>query len=279
MIERDQAIVPKSPSFIGNVAHNNFSGDYSKCHWCHICPFAMALHVVFRMFLSLAALSTHQIVVAVGGVRSQTMTKLSPTGDFERTLIDAMNASVPTPKTYIHIGPHKTGSSSVQEFMTNQGKLLSKHNIKVPYSPGCKQKSSKMFAPLPRDLQPNLKRHHKNSCGSGANAVENLIDGLQSVDSDVFLSAELFDHLDSAGIQKLKDTFDSVGHYDFHIIMNFRPVISHAISVFLEHAKSGNEDYSKTDPFQRVMSQVDSQESGFMLRTDNLITKWAEAFG
>jgi hypothetical protein len=151
------------------------------------------------------------------------------------------------PRAVVHIGPHKTASSTIQKYLTdNRVELAANHSI---YFLGDCPKSDALFVnqhlrrmnvprPVPF-LSPSCKmdvpdylrelRFHASSPISAAGAEEK-----QSRVSTVLLSAEALENLDAYGLQTLRSL---LADYDVEIVFFFRETVSRLYSFFTQVAK------------------------------------------
>lgn len=137
-------------------------------------------------------------------------------------------------KAFIHIGTHKTGSTSIQNFIaTNEG-FLNHHNIYLPHI-GRRHIEYADYQNIAWELSDNKKFNENDG------TLEELEKEILRVNPDnLLLSSEAFGfQKDNADIpQKLKSYFENLG-YEVYIIAFVRPIYRYMDSMYSEMAKRG----------------------------------------
>ena len=112
---------------------------------------------------------------------------------------------------YIHIGPHKTGTSSIQSFLSLNKSLLEKQNYLYP-------KSGLIFDGHHHLAKDVLEDADTPPLFGGLDDLQKEILGSNQ---DVIISSEDFDEIRTTHqLNKIKDKFED--DFDFKIIMFFR---------------------------------------------------------
>jgi hypothetical protein len=160
---------------------------------------------------SIAGMSREELVVKIGKMRSR-----------ER-------------KCYIHIGTHKTGTSSLQTFLGTNRERFAANGVLLPRSGTYGNLARIAHHELVRDLMgaPML-----NPANGGLDAVA---DELRSSDARVAcLSSEDLSFLwdNTSALVRLRDAVSAAG-FQPHIVVYLRPQVSYCTAVYAESVRQG----------------------------------------
>jgi len=163
-------------------------------------------------------------------------------------------------KVFLHIGPHKTASTYLQNIFYHNMEKLRKSNIYYPKTGISIQWGHHELAHL---LQKNDFTH-----------FEQLLNKIiyDSNENDILISSENFDRLSDEQIKYLKEVFKN---FDVKIIFVKRKLDELLLSNWQESIKHGHLNDFYTFAFEHVLKPYRSN----VLNQKNIIDKYSNAFG
>lgn len=150
-------------------------------------------------------------------------------------------------KIFIHCGLHKTGTTSIQNFLFSNGSLLKKNNYLYPLV----------------GIPPGNMAHHNfawelsrdNRFKKFNGTIAQLKEKIKLIDQDIILSSEGFETiLDNVNkLEFLKTTFEDI---DYHVtfVIFLRNPIDYLISCYLQLLK--NKTIQLAEPFELIMNNI-----------------------
>jgi hypothetical protein len=133
-------------------------------------------------------------------------------------------------QVYVHIGPHKTGSTAFHNFVFQHSSRLSSYGVSLPFPANIKP-SPKSFSRLPLSLVANI------SIASYTHTLLSTCNNRKL--NKILLSAEDFIRLNSGEVRRFKELFDSISEcsFSFTIIFIYREWLNRVYSFYNELAK------------------------------------------
>ena len=119
---------------------------------------------------------------------------------------------------YIHIGPHKTGSTEIQELIFNNVNTFKNYNI-----------STVGFGIFPKAMDTFANIYLIND--NHSEWVDNIIEQIKTSENDILISSETFDAMNITEIMKLKELLNG---YNVTIIAIHRARLSHIHSYWAQ---------------------------------------------
>ncbi len=167
---------------------------------------------------------------------------------------------------YIHIGFHKTGSSTIQHFLAANAELLESHGVIYPRAGRHTTAHFNLTAQL----------MEKVTFSDAKGDWNQLIAEMEaSPDADFIISSEAFHTLRQPQVEKVRDL---LGDTEVVICVYIRDLGDSLVSRYGQKAKSGSYVGSFDDFFEEVQlarSGDDDEYGG----TYNQIARWAAVFG
>lgn len=162
---------------------------------------------------------------------------------------------------YLHVGMHKTATTSIQNVCMDNLEVLKKNGIyyanKFSYGVSChNMEMYSFFCDAPEKYYANVRSGFtkKEIEKKYSKQKQLLIEEIRSTDCDrVIISAEDLSHLPKHSIQAMKDFFSSLDcDIKIKIIFTTRDAISFIASAFQEDVKRGHECQFLKPPIQKI---------------------------
>jgi hypothetical protein len=179
-------------------------------------------------------------------------------------------------KCFIHIGTHKTGTTSIQSFLHNNSDFLSQNQISYPTWINEKINAGHHF--IATMIAANKLSKNKNN----SLKISEFIREIKSSDCDtIIVSSEIFSTIDP---KLVKNTF---ADFDCHIICFLRRQDDYLESLYREVVKNSEFSGNKHD-FLKIILQEKQLEidlyqnkynAVFPFYYDRFLDKWADCFG
>jgi len=180
-------------------------------------------------------------------------------------------------KLIIHIGPAKTGSTFIQDFMYNNKKLLETNKVLYPIAGDIKtgEKLEVLFKNKPIVHNNSLRCHHKLAWSLAklvkGNYLDETIDELkneisQSNCNKIFISSESFPVAHIQSLIYFKNAFEG---YSFTITFLFRPIESWFKSIYNQDVKMGRANLSMSKHLKSIE----------IVDFNQCLNDWSEVFG
>lgn len=157
----------------------------------------------------------------------------------------------------LHIGPHKTGSTSIQKALLNNESLLSQQGYQYPRVG---------FSYMGHHKLPELLKN-----GNKSKALE-ILRELNKIDSSIVLSSENFDYLT---VDSLKFIQEFLEFDDIRIIYVFRSASEKLVSAWQEHIKHGGVESWSEFMFTHLLKPFES----LILNDKKILDRFSEVFG
>jgi hypothetical protein len=176
---------------------------------------------------------------------------------------------------FIHVGTHKTGTTSIQAFLRDNEKRLAAHDVIIPKAGRGEDAAG----------HHNLTQQLLGDSGFVAErgGLQEVVDELRHTERSIAcLSSEDFS-LASRSRKTLVAIRDAIATTGFTpvIVMYLRPQISYCVSIYAEIVKNGNRK-----PFETYLEEVAQHGSflwngaaGPLCRYDVLLERFAAVFG
>jgi hypothetical protein len=171
-------------------------------------------------------------------------------------------------KCFIHIGMHKTGTSSIQSYLSkNSDKIKEKKDV-LYVSSGRNDEKTGMHAGHHKLAWSIVKRYSEKCSFKTSNIWWNVLDEIENSNkSKAIISSEFFWAADRSEIKRLKNIFKK---HDVEIIIYFRNQMDMAISIYKQAVKTGNY-YKSIRDF--------SIERSWYFDYYSISKKWIDVFG
>ena len=124
---------------------------------------------------------------------------------------------------YLHIGRHKTGTSSLQQFLSQNSKLLAKHGVLYPLT------GRQVFDHGPHIAHHDLSRTLKHGDEAALKSLKSDLSAELADYTAFVLSSEDFQNLDD--FKKLRYVFED---YHIHVVCYLREYLSYLLSSFAQ---------------------------------------------
>jgi hypothetical protein len=167
-------------------------------------------------------------------------------------------------KIYIHIGTHKTGSTSLQVFLRKSENALAKQGILIPNSGSPEGKSFNVSCGHHELAWYFLGKHGISSDSSWRDLAEEIE---QHDGKKVVISAEAFDNLKTSHMSEIKNYLS--GHKIYPVIYLRNP-LSYMISAYKQRIKMGTYSGSFRKYLEEHINDVDY---------NTLIESWISVYG
>lgn len=176
-------------------------------------------------------------------------------------------------RAVVHIGPHKTGTTFIQEMLCEHEVQLGKLGWVVPTCPSCGGCFSKQFAGLALELRGDIQKKKWRSCGvKPSTCFAERLERLHANES-IVLSSEAFDSLDRVGIERLAVLLAGLR---VEIVFFLR----HKISLLSSYYTQVHKRWQRADSLQEWLFQLSgSKQNVGGLHTQRLLSLYASVFG
>ena len=150
-------------------------------------------------------------------------------------------------KIFIHCGLHKTGTTSIQNFLFSNPSLLKKNNFLYPLI-GIPE-SNRAHHNFGWELSGDERFNKSNG------TIEELKEKIKYIDQDIILSTESFETIlnDVDTLEFLKTTFEDI-NFQTSFVIFIRNPIDYLISCYLQLLK--NKRILLAEPFDLIMNKV-----------------------
>ena len=180
------------------------------------------------------------------------------------------------PRAVVHIGPHKTGSSSIQEAMCRNEEFLRAHGWVLPICRHCGPCSAKVFVHIPSEIRPESVSNSRRTPGCDLPCTRDAI--LAQQNASIFLSSEELDKLHVAGVQVLAGL---LANFSVTVVAFQRDKLATVASIYTEISKGSLDPNSFFDYiFRRGERQRgDGEKLDPGLYLDRVLATYSEVFG
>ena len=183
--------------------------------------------------------------------------------------ISSYNTVQASPTAFLHIGPHKTGTTQLQKFFLQHADKIEQEHLFWPYLYSHTQDNYKTLAYVPISV-----RFPTSSSAQKILAkFEHTLKSSLKQQRNIFISSENFDSLDATQTQTLKVMLSG---FDVRVVFTYRDWLSQLVSWHFELEKSEVSDY--TVSFSHFLLKL-MDDLPPVLRPLDVLTTYSTVFG